>query len=91
MNAIDRIGGGDYCPLVVTFVRVLHEKETTAPRALYIKLHSERGLFHVQPNELITGLTFAAYSTSSFCKLCADGMNVPVSLRLLVSVGLTPV
>jgi Pyruvate/2-oxoacid:ferredoxin oxidoreductase gamma subunit len=50
-ETIDRTGDKDYSSLAAALVQVVLEKYTLASHAVYMKLHSERGLFHMQPGE----------------------------------------
>jgi hypothetical protein len=45
VEAIDRIGGKDCCPLAVDHAQVVYEKDAAGPCAVYARLHSERIFF----------------------------------------------
>lgn len=51
VEASDRTGGKDYCPLSAAPVQVMHENDTATPHAVYAKLHLEKGLFYIQSNK----------------------------------------
>jgi hypothetical protein len=51
VEATDRNGGDDYCSLAAAFVQAVHDKDIAAPHAMYAKLQSKRGLFHMQLGE----------------------------------------
>lgn len=50
-EAIERTRGEDYSPLAVALVQVVYEEDTPASHAVYMKLRSERGPFHMPPDE----------------------------------------
>jgi hypothetical protein len=53
IEAIDLTGGKDYFPLTVAIIQVVHGGETPPPPpAVFTKLNSVRGPFHVQPSNL---------------------------------------
>jgi hypothetical protein len=50
-EAINRAGGGYYCPLTAALVQILHEKDATVPHPVFIKFLSQRAVFHMQADK----------------------------------------